>query len=229
MSDKDFKEKLVKILEEEDEMVLKYLKKIFTNLLDDKNQKDVNNSMIEKLQSENKDLQSELLQMKTQADEKNIEIEKLNLNLKERDSEINLLKNRFKIEEELFREYNSITGSLKEELEGVFKGDTIEEFICCGVQPKNIDSLWEIAKKSILEDEKDWEKTVQIFKYFFDSFNKTYSLPLYVSLNTRLDNKFEEDFHLSKNIASGYIERVYLDGYSDRNEKIIKKAIVSLY
>lgn len=235
MSDKDFKEKLVKILEEEDEMVLKLLKKIFVDICYDKDKEGLNNSRVEKLESENKGLkekynktETELLEMKKQVDEKNIEIEKLNLDLKEKDSEIDFLKNRFRIEEKLFKEYNSITGSLKDELKGVFKGNTIEEFICCGVQPKSIDSLWEIAKKSILENEKDWEKVVQLFKYFFDSFNKTYNSPIYISLNTRIDDKFEPDLHLSKNIASGYIERIYLEGYADRNEKIIKKAIVSL-
>lgn len=241
MSDKEFKDKLLKILEEGDQMVLEYFKKMILNILPTKDSEQ-DNSIIKKLEIENKNLQSEvdslqkkylkneekLLLLLKEISEKNIQIEKMELNLKEKDSEIKFRENRFKIEEELFKEYNSIIGSLKDELKGVFKGNTIEEFIYCGVQPKNIDSLWEIAKKSILEDEKDWDKVVKLFKYFFDSFNKTYNSPIYISLNTRIDDKFEPDLHLSKNIASGYIEKIYLEGYADRNEKIIKKAIVSL-
>lgn len=129
---------------------------------------------------------------------------------------------------EIYNIYNSIQGVSKKELEEIFRENSLESFLFCGSQVRNIEILWEIAKKSILTDNEDSSKIAMIFYYFFDRINKTYERPIYEYLNSKVGETFNSFSHFSVGKASGEIKNILLKGYQDRNGKIIKKSIVIL-
>ena len=50
-----------------------------------------------------------------------------------------------------FYQYQSLSRQSQEALSGIFKGESFEEFLACGVQPGNIDTLWEFARSQALD------------------------------------------------------------------------------
>lgn len=129
---------------------------------------------------------------------------------------------------EIYNIYNSIQGVSKKELDEIFRENSLESFLFCGSQVRNIEILWEIAKKSILTNNEDSSKIAMIFYYFFDRINKTYERPIYEYLNSKVGETFNSFSHFSVGKASGEIKNILLKGYQDRNGKIIKKSIVIL-
>mgnify|MGYP003172500441 CR=1 FL=1 len=62
--------------------------------------------------------------------------------------------------------YQHLTDQSKEELSGIFKGKNFEAFLACGVQPANIDALWEYARQAALAGSlEDVELLNQIIAY----------------------------------------------------------------
>lgn len=129
---------------------------------------------------------------------------------------------------EVYNLYNSISGNIKNELKEIFKGESFEDFLFNGAQVRNIDILWEIAKKGIMEKDKMAEKIVTIFYYFFDKINKTYVKPMYEYIEVKTRERANPTNQLFIGKASGEIRKILLKGYQDRNGKIIKKSIVVL-
>ena len=143
-------------------------------------------------------------------------------------SEYETLKNGILDGLEIYYLYKSIDGSVKNELQEIFRGETFEDFLFNGAQIRNIDILWEISKKSIVEKTKVSEKVVMIFYYFFDRVNRTYGKPIYEYLNVKVGERFNSTNQFSMGKASGDIKEILLKGYQDRSGKVIKKSIVVL-
>lgn len=143
-------------------------------------------------------------------------------------SEYEILKNGILDGLEIYNLYKSIDGNVKNELQEIFKGETFEDFLFNGAQIRNIDILWEISKKSIVEKTKVSEKVVIIFYYFFDRINRTYGKPMYEYLDIKIGARFNSTNQFSVGKASGDIKEILLKGYQDRSGKVIKKSIVVL-
>lgn len=143
-------------------------------------------------------------------------------------SEYETLKNGILDGLEIYNLYKSIDGNVKNELQEIFKGETFEDFLFNGAQIRNIDILWEISKKSIVEKTKVSEKVVIIFYYFFDRINRTYGKPMYEYLDIKIGERFNSTNQFSVGKASGDIKEILLKGYQDRSGKVIKKSIVVL-
>ena len=141
---------------------------------------------LKKAQDEKKELEEKI---------NHLEIENIRLNREkiELEKENSIFKESLKKEEEknryfeknigealeIYQKYNLIDGELKNELREIFKGNSFQEFIFCGVQLKNIELLWEISKNSIFDNNKDSKKVADIFHYFFNAINRTYEKPVY--------------------------------------------------
>ena len=70
--------------------------------------------------------------------------------------------------------YQHLTDQSKDELSGIFKGKNFEAFLACGVQPANIDALWEYARQAALAGSlEDVELLNQIIAYFVNLYNIT--------------------------------------------------------
>ncbi|MBU9712739.1 hypothetical protein [Evansella tamaricis] len=126
----------------------------------------------------------------------------------------------------------NLSPNTKQSLVGIFKGMTIHEFLSCGVQYENLDSLWEYMKRETIEgSNQDLDSLNEIFRFFFHAYNKIYDSPIYEIQSTSIGQRFDEDLHIrgGNSKVIGEISSVLLNGYYNRiNNKIIKKSIVQI-
>lgn len=124
--------------------------------------------------------------------------------------------------------YKELSPRAIKSLENIFKGDSIDTFIACGIQEDNINSLWYYIKNEIIEERnEDIENLKFIFEYFFN----LYIIPndYYISQDVKIGDKFDTSIHIahSKGKASGEVKEVLLRGYLNKNiKKVINKSVV---
>ncbi|MGL6100537.1 MAG: hypothetical protein ACRC0G_13030 [Fusobacteriaceae bacterium] len=242
MHDEEFRDLFLKMLNKDDGVIKERFKQFLYSIPEENKILDCTDE-VEKLKFEKDELQKKLIQFEIESEEKDSVIEnlkesiiKVEIEQNEKTEKIKKLKEllndeklKFYQEKIIFDLYQSIDGMLKEDLQGVFKVNCMEDFFCCGVQARNVDSLWDIAKESILTKDKNAKKVVYIFEYFLRKYNRTFENSVYIISDVEIDDKFEPENHISTNTINGYIEQILLRGYSDRSKKIIKKSVVSLY
>ena len=128
-----------------------------------------------------------------------------------------------------YKLYSSLNDESKNRLSQVFKTNNIENFVSCGVQTRNIEILWEIAKKTIISgNEADGKKITDILYFFIHINNLTYDRPMYYLIEKDENEEFDPHTHFSLGLQSGKIKEVLLKGYKDRTGKVIKKSIVNI-
>ena len=128
---------------------------------------------------------------------------------------------------ELYKNLNEIT---KSSLKGIFKDDSLSGFFACGVQEKNINSLWEYIKIEIIEDNNsDIKSLITIFDFLFGKYLMAY--PMYKIQEVKEQESFNTDKHIkdSNSSVSGAISKVLLRGWiNTKNSKIVKKSVVRI-
>jgi len=201
-----------------------------------------NNEFIEMMNS-NKNILDEVTKEKSKLEDKltkfilDIQVinDKNNLlenELKEKNIKMEVLLKRFKEFSDLYAVYNSLSQRTISSLNGIFRGNTVEEFIFCGVQQENIQCLWEFNKGEVLAGRlEEIKKLDEIFRYFLNANNKIYEDSMYEIQTVHLGEVFDEDKHI-RHIDSkvvGNISEVIFNGYINiRNAKIVKKSIVKI-
>lgn len=157
-------------------------------------------------------------------------IKKLQKEKEEKETQIEKYKNAFQQELEAYEMYKSLDNETKRALEGIFKNDSLQGFLACGVQEKNIEALWEYIKNEIIEEKKgDIQKLETIFDLFFERF--TLAFPFYQRQEVTIGESFDPQKHinLSSLTPSGEIKQVVFRGwFNTKTGKIIKKSIVKL-
>lgn len=124
--------------------------------------------------------------------------------------------------------YKDLSPRAIKSLENIFKGDSIDIFMACGIQEDNINSLWYYIKNEIIEErDEDIEKLKFIFEYFFN----LYIVPndYYTSQEIKIGDKFDTSIHIahSRGKSSGEVKEVLLRGYLNKNtKKIINKSLI---
>lgn len=132
----------------------------------------------------------------------------------------------------IYQLYQKLSPALKKALSGIFQGDTIEQFLFCGVQKQNVELLWDAIKiRAIDENEDELPELKEIFMFFFNAYNATFVKPLFeiqaVDENEKYDN--EKHMRTSKSRVSGLITEILLHGYvNTNNNKIERNSIVKL-
>ena len=128
--------------------------------------------------------------------------------------------------------YQNLTESSREALAGIFKGESFEEFLACGVQPGNIDALWEFARNEALnENIADVVILSKMITYFVHLYNGTNDSPALNFLIPDIGINFDTDQHIrtQNSKPAGVISEVLLAGLSNAfNGEIIKKAVVKI-
>jgi hypothetical protein len=133
--------------------------------------------------------------------------------------------------EELYEAVQQLSATAKNSLKGIFKGETVQEFIVCGVQYENISSLWDFIKNEIMEGrEQEREILLALFQFFFHEYSKIYDTPLYKIQEVKLNEVYRDDLYIRayNSKVSGNITDILLPGYISINGKIVKKSIVRI-
>ena len=176
-------------------------------------------------------LQQEIESKKEEINEYQIKIKHLNEKMESYFNELQKRKADYREVEELYEAVQQLSETTKNSLKGIFKGETVQEFIVCGVQYENISSLWDFIKNEIMEGrEQEREILFALFQYFFQEYRKIYDTPLYKMQEVKMNEVFREDLHIRalNSKISGTITDILLPGYLSINGKIIKKSIVRI-
>jgi len=101
--------------------------------------------------------------------------------------------------------------------------------LVCGVQEKNINSLWEYIRVEIIEDKNsDIDKLIEIFNFLFANYLKAY--PIYQLQDIKIGDEFKTEIHINTSSnPSGYIKEIQLNGWiNNKTKDIVKKSLVKV-
>lgn len=201
---------------------------------------------IQDLQNENKWLQDQLhielektkqqKEMNQQINKSLTEVSNQYLSVKEQAdlwrSKYQKINERFQEQIKIYETFQNLSPSLKSSLSGIFRGNSLEKFLFCGVQKQNVELLWDAIKIRVIDENyEELEELRAIFLYFFHAYNSTFEKPLYELQTVGENDKFDNELHIrtSKSRVSGYIKNTVFNGYINTNsKKTEKKSIVTL-
>lgn len=132
---------------------------------------------------------------------------------------------------ETFIKFNNLNEEKIKSLKGIFNGDSVLDFIYCGVQESNINNFWDYIKDRALNESDELEILEAIFNEFFKAINRVYENGMYETQEVNIDDEFDDDYYIrtSNSNPVGTIKKVLLKGYVQKgNKKIIKKSIVQI-
>jgi hypothetical protein len=159
-------------------------------------------------------------------------LQKTELNRDEYRTKYFQFKGIFQRQTHTFYQYQGLSEQSREALSGVFKGDSFEEFLACGVQPANIDTLWEFARNQALEGRLDDLPVLgQIIAYFVELYNGTNESPILAFQQVSVGDSFDVDLHIrtQSSKAAGAISSIILTGLTNAfTGEVIKKTVVEI-
>lgn len=139
-------------------------------------------------------------------------------------------KNVFQKQTKIFYLYQGLSEHSLEALNGIFKEDSFENFLACGVQPDNIDALWEFARsEAILNNTEDVNIINTVIQYFVKLYNDTNETPVLAIQKVSTGDTFDVDLHIRtpESKAAGTIQKVILPGLTNAfTGAVIKKSVV---
>lgn len=111
-------------------------------------------------------------------------------------------------------------------------GDSFEEFLACGVQPGNIDTLWEFSRNQALKGNlEDTAILEQIIAYFVRLYNGTNKSPILAFQKVAVGDSFDIDLHIrtQSSKAAGTISNILITGLTNAfTGETIKKSVVEV-
>lgn len=177
-------------------------------------------------------MEKQIQQLQAEADSAKDSLLKTELNRDEYKSKYLQFKGIFQRQTGTFYQYQNLSEQCRDALSGIFMGDSFEEFLACGVQPANIDTLWEFSRGQALKGNlEDTEILEQIIAYFVRLYNKTNKSPVLGFQNVSIGDAFDVDLHIrtQSSRAAGTISRVLITGLTNAfTGEIIKKSVVEV-
>ncbi len=177
-------------------------------------------------------MEKQLSDLQTEADAVKEQLKRTENNRDEYKSKYFQFKGIFQRQTSTFYQYQNLSAQSKEALSGIFRGESFEEFLACGVQPGNIDTLWEFSRSQALAG--NLEDTVileQIIAYFVRLYNGTNESPILAFQNVQEGDSFDADIHIRTQTsrAAGTVSRVLITGLTNAfTGEVIKKTVVEV-
>lgn len=142
---------------------------------------------------------------------------------------VEFYKDSFEDELRVYEYYKTLSDTTKSSLKAIFKDETLQGFLSCGVQEKNISNLWEYIKNEIIEDNnRDIDKLISIFNFFFSRY--ILAFPIYEKQKVSIGDNFDPQLHIrssKSSYASGTIKEIILFGWiNNKTNKVIKQSVV---
>jgi len=213
----------------QDERVIERIKEIAK--ADLFNQMGESEELLQEKEREIARLQQEIETKNEEITEYQIRVHHLNQKIDSYFNELQRRREDYREAEELYGAIQQLSETTRNSLKGIFKGETVQEFIVCGVQYENISSLWDFIKNEMMEGREQERGTLlALFQFFFYEYSKTYDTPLYELQEVKINEAFREDLYIRtlNSKISGNVTEILLPGYTSVNGKIIKKSIVRI-
>lgn len=184
------------------------------------------------LKDEIKNLKDELAHAKNEQEELEKENKKLmdsiNLYIKQVEQGKKEIEN-FKKDAKAYENFQNLSTSTRKSLENIIKEDSLASFIASGVQPRNIENLWDYINNELREGQNpEIKKLTEIFYFLFANFAKANG-DIYELQRVGVGDEFDPQLHLRHNSSqgvSGKINEVVLKGMVNTKTKEIKRKSV---
>lgn len=147
------------------------------------------------------------------------------------EKKFSIYETRYRKIDEAYSTYVRLSQEAKNRLKNVFKTDSIYGFIAASVEWRNVEGLWNFAKRHIVEKEtEDTEELIYLFEFILQSYNFQASEKKYELLVPAIGDKFDSDRHTIIGIKTdGFVSKVRLSGIIDRDSaKVIQKALIEV-
>ena len=160
-------------------------------------------------------------------DNKNHQI--LTSQLKRVEKEVEYYHQLFKQDIAAYQLFEGLSTQTHQSIDGIFSDRSITGFIACGIQERNITSLWDYIKNEIMENNhSDIPALKEIFSFLFSRYALAY--PIYTLQPVELDEAFDAQKHIkhshSSNV-SGNIQDVVFKGWiNTKTNKVMKQSLV---
>ncbi len=220
-----------KDLNKEIEMLKGLVEKFKKCFADEENK---NIDLLDNLKDKDSELSNLISQKETLENDIN-KLENIKKEMKNSNKELNLkvefYRNNFEDDLRAYEIYQTLNSSTKSSLDGIFKDSSLQGFIACGIQDKNISSLWDYIQNELRDNSNsDIANLIKIFDFLFSRYIIAY--PIFSIQNVNIDDKFDTDDYIrdnSSNAVSGNISQIVLRGWvNKKTNKIIKKSVVKV-
>ncbi len=144
------------------------------------------------------------------------------------------LQQRFSDGWELFELYQKLTPTVRQILKsGVFVNDKdFTSFICCAAQTDSLTKVWDVAKDSLLNGQKDDAEIIRkIFEYCLTLVNASKVRLKYEYVAVKEGDRFDANTHekTEDSKEQGKVSHVYLKGFCNTySGDILRKSLVSV-
>jgi len=206
-----------KDLNKEIDMLNKIIKKIKKSLTKEQETSEYLVESKEALEFELSSIRSEKIELQKER----IELNKI----------IEFYRNNFEDDLRAYEIYQTLNSSTKSSLDGIFKDSSLQGFIACGIQDKNISSFWDYIQNELRDNTNDdIANLIQIFDFLFSRYILAY--PIFAIQSVNINDKFDTDDYIRDNSSqavSGNISQIVLRGWiNKKTNKIIKKSVVKV-
>ncbi len=149
--------------------------------------------------------------------------------LKNVEKEVERYHHLFKQDIAAFQLFEGLSTQTHQSIEGIFSDRSITGFIACGIQERNINSLWDYIKNEMMENtNSDIPALKSIFSFLFSRYALAY--PIYELQPVDLEEAFDAQKHIkhsSSNNVSGKIQDVVFKGWvNTKTNKVMKQSLV---
>ena len=182
----------------------------------------INQDCTEKVKELKKELQTASDALKEKSDTIKLQIKKL----AETEKRLNTLQTIIEPFQKIYAEYEKLPELIKHNMSGIFPGNTMWDFIFCGMREEILPALWDQWLNVQQRNPKACGSLEKIFMFFFERINRLHEEPDYELLVPEIGSDFDSEVasrdHSSN--ARGTIEQVLLPGFSyASNGRIIRK------
>ena len=137
---------------------------------------------------------------------------------------------KYKSIDEAYSRYERLSEDAKGRLRNVFNTDSIYGFLTASADWRNVEGLWNFAKRRIVEKEMtDTEELVSIFEFMLQAYNMQ-EKEKYGLLMPDIGDKFDSDSHTIIGIKTdGFVSKVRLPGIIKLgSQRVIQKALIEI-
>ena len=138
---------------------------------------------------------------------------------------------RYKSIDEAYNKYEKLSKDARGRLRNVFKTDSIYGFLVACTDWRNVEGLWNFARRHIVEKETtDTEELISIFEFMLQSYNLQGCDKKYELLVPAIGDKFDSDRHTIIGIRTdGFVSKVRLPGIVDLGSaRVMQKALIEI-
>ena len=170
-------------------------------------------------------------ELESQKEKNKDEIARHSQRIYELEEELKTYKQKYSVIDEALSKYQALSQASKTRIHNIFESDSIYSIVGACYDWRNIEGVWDFAKRRIVEKEtNDEENLVFLFEFLLNAYNEQCGQVKYELIKPRSGEKFDSDLHSIIGIQTdGFVSAVSLAGIKNaENGRVIQKALIEV-